>query len=689
VITHSRAKCADRLLGDNVAVSPYPHLLTPVTIGPVEVRNRVYLTAHHPGLSAPDPSAPGFFGPAPGTREYYLQRADGGIGLIIQGGTIVSRDSEYTGLWQMFSERAVDDWAPIVEAVHATGATMFCQLLHAGHHADKFGVYGGPKSSSSVPPVEGAVMGGVYFPLSVPVRAMTKDDIRATVDAFGTSARNAAAAGYRGIEVHASHSYLVEQFYSPFFNKRDDEYGGSLDNRLRFFWEVLAAIRDSTGGALALGARLICDELLVGGLGIEEMGEIAQRLDESGLVDFLDLDMGTYHSFDVMIAPWQLPDHWEMEHVTQVAALVRNVPRLGCPGRFHDPALGEALVSAGTLDLVGGTRGFFADPAIARKAAEGRASDIRPCIGLASCMGRGACVVNPSYAHPDWASSPLPAAVRRRVLVAGGGPAGLEAARVAADRGHHVTLYDAADALGGALRLMAAIPDREHVVTATEWWGRQLDRLGVEVVLGTSVTPAIVGETGADAVVVATGAEFDRTGATAFASDPIPGWDRPNVFTPDDVLTGRVDVGGRVIVLDEETTSSGHGVAEVLAERGASVQLVTRQLAVGAALTGGWQQSHVMRRLERFGITPTPNTHVREIGACTVTLFDVHTGRHWTVDDVDAVVLVTGRSSRNRLAEELARSAPDVELHLIGDARYPRDMATATAEGHEVGRELL
>ena len=665
----------------------FPHTFAPIALGPAAAPNRLYVTPHFPGLSMPDPTAPGFFGPAPVARDYYVERARGGVGLIIQGGTFVSPESDYTNLWQMFSDGCVDAWAPIVDAVQSEGTTMFVQLLHAGHHGDKRGLNGGPKSASNVPPIDGTGIGAGYAPLPVPVKPMSKADIRAAVADFARCTRHARAAGYRGVELHASHSYLNEQFYSPFFNKRTDEYGGSLDNRLRFTWEVLEAMREAADGTIAVGVRLICDEMLPGGLGRTEMTEIAQRLDESGLVDFLDLDVGTYHSFDVMIAPWELADSWEVEHIRPIAQAIRYVPRLWCPGRFHDPALAEDLIASGDADMVGGTRGFFADPEIARKAKDGRAEDIRPCIGLNTCMTIGACVVNPDHLALSVATSVVrPAEKPKRVLVAGGGPAGLEAARVAAIRGHRVVLYEAADQLGGAVRLMQAMPGREHVGSAVDWWARQLDDLGVKVHLGTPVATDVIDAESPDAVIVATGATFDRTGSTAFVSDPIPGFDRDFVHTPEAVLGGDFAVDGTVIVLDEETTSPGHGVAEVLAQRGARVELVTRQLAVGLALAGGWQHSHVMRRLHELGITARPNTYVRAIGDHTVTLYDVNTGEEWTVPDVAGVVLVTGRSSRNELAPALAARVDD--LHVIGDAFHPRTMADATRDGHRVGKEL-
>ena len=326
--------------------------------------------------------------------------------------------------------------------------------MHAGHHGDHAGLYGGPWSSSAVAPVEGVLLGAAYAPLPVPVKAMTVDDINTVVEAFELNAANARLAGYDGVELHGSHSYLVEQFYSPFYNQRSDEFGGSLDNRLRFVFEVLAALRRGIGADRAVGIRLNCDEMLPGGLGADDMGEIAARLDSSGLVDFVDLDIGTYHAMDTMIAPYQLGEHWEMDSIARVRPAVSRAAVLGCPGRFHDPGKAEALIVAGALDMVGGTRGFFADPEIARKAREGRAREIRPCIGLNGCSGRG-CVLN--GAHGDEITYGLdqltPAAPRRRVVVVGGGPAGMEAARIAAGRGHQVVLFEARECLGGALAI--------------------------------------------------------------------------------------------------------------------------------------------------------------------------------------------------------------------------------------------
>jgi 2,4-dienoyl-CoA reductase-like NADH-dependent reductase (Old Yellow Enzyme family)/thioredoxin reductase len=663
----------------------YPHLFEPIQIGSVTIPNRLFVTAHGPGYVVPDPTAPGFSLPAPNTADYYVERAKGGAGLIIQGGTVIHPTSEYPTLWQLFSDACVEAWTPIVDAVHAHGTKMFVQLMHAGHHGDHTGVHGGPWSASSVAPVEGMMLGMAYMPLPVPVKEMTVDDIATVIDAFELNARNARLAGYDGVELHGTHSYLVEQFYSPFYNKRADAYGGSLENRLRFMFEVLEALRRGIGDDRAVGVRLACDEMLPGGLDATQMRDIASRVDASGLADFVDLDIGTYHSMDVMIAPYQLGEHWEMDAIAKIRPAIATAAVLGCPGRFHDPAKAEALIASEQLDMVGGTRGFFADPEIGRKAREGRSREIRPCIGLNGCLG-GTCVLNPTHGlETTYGVDKLTTAKRgRKVVVVGGGPAGLEAARIAAMRGHDVVLFDAGPELGGALQLMKAVPGRAHVIEAATWWADRLSELGVKVHLATTAAVDDIVAESPDVVIVATGAAFDRTGATAYATDPIPGWDRDFVFTADDVLAGGLAPTGLTLVLEEEAPAAL--VAETLAARGTAVELVTRHPMVAHALAFSSQQLHEIRRLDALGVVMTPNTWVRDIGDHCVTLFHVVTDRARTVEDVAAVVMVTGRLARNDLALQLAGRVS--EVHTIGDALHPRSMGDATREGHHVAWDL-
>jgi 2,4-dienoyl-CoA reductase-like NADH-dependent reductase (Old Yellow Enzyme family) len=270
-----------------------------------------------------------------------------------------------------------------------------------------------------------------YVPLSVPVREMGLDDIEAVVEAFAQCTRNAAAAGYDGVELHASHSYLVEEFLSPFYNKRTDEYGGSVENRMRFMLECLGAMRGAAERSIAVGVRLNCDERLPGGLTTADMRVIAAAVDDSRLVDFIDLDLGTYHNYEYLIGPTQTGEHWQVPAIAEVRSAIRRAAVLGCPGLFHDPAKAEDLVASGVMDMVGGTRGFFAEPELARKAQEGHPERIRPCIGLNMCVGGSGCVMNPANGleFQFGVTKMRRTSTPRRAVIVGGGPAGLEAAR--------------------------------------------------------------------------------------------------------------------------------------------------------------------------------------------------------------------------------------------------------------------
>lgn len=668
----------------------FRHVFAPLNIGPVEVRNRFYMTPHGAGFVVPDPSEPGFNLPAPNTRAYYLERAAGGVGLIIQGGTIIDHASMTYGNWQLFSDNAVEAWTPIVSAVHDAGARMFVQLMQQGHHGDHGGNCGGPLSPSTVPPVEGEMVWTPFTPLTVPVKAMDHGDIRQVVESFGHCTRNAGRAGYDGVELHASHGYLVEQFLSPFYNKRQDDYGGSLENRMRFLMECLDAMRDALQPHMALGLRLNCAEDLPGGLTTDELAEIAHRIDASGVVDYFDLDVGTYHSFEMMIAPaLQTKPHWQLDQIRIVRGRIANALVLGCPGRLHDPTAAETLVANGELDMVGGTRGFFAEPAMAAKALAGRAADIRPCIGLNVCLAEDGCAMNPAKGREDdlGEATLTTATTRRRVVIVGGGPSGLEAARVAALRGHTVTLIEAQADVGGALRLMAQVPGREDVVAGARWWLRQLQDLEVTVRLNTVADRATVLAESPDVLVVAAGSVFDRSGATGFVSEPVTGWDQPHVIAPENVLGSPQSIrpGDRAVLVDEFGSAMSACVALALAAQGSSLTWVTRHPNVGHAI-GGLQWPAVWRSVRSHDIALRPNTYVRRIEAHTVALFDVYDGAEVELEDIDKVVMMTGRQPCRELVTEVSGSG--VEIHVVGDARFPRGMAAATEEGHRLGRAL-
>jgi 2,4-dienoyl-CoA reductase-like NADH-dependent reductase (Old Yellow Enzyme family)/thioredoxin reductase len=674
---------------------PYPHLFQPLRLGPVEVRNRLYMTAHGLGYARPDPDNPGFGLPSDRHAAYYAERARGGIALIVQEATVADPSGQGSAFGATvatvaaaFAPGCVPHFAKLADAVHAHGARIFLQLYHGGHHADPRWEPGGPRrpllSASDVPAVES---------YSIP-RAMNPAEIRSVIGGFAASARNMRDAGYDGVEIQGAHSALVEQFLSPFYNKRTDSYGGSAANRLRFALELLDAVREAAGPGLAVGMRLNTDELLPGGLSADDLAEIAARLDESGLVDFLDLDIGTMHTAPLMIAGSYVPPLPAEDFIAAIRPAIRRAAVLGCPGRMTDPAEADRLVREGAMDMVGAARAHIAEPAFTRLAEAGRIAEARICIACNHCLegvvGGVGCVINPATGRERaWgeASFARPAAAPgRRVVVVGGGPAGLEAARVAAMLGHRVTLIEREPALGGALRLMAALPGREATAAAAEWYERRLAELQVEIRRGTEATAETVLAERPDAVILATGARFEPTGSTGFIAEPIPGWDRPIVATPEAVLRDGRRARRRAVILDEEGQATAAGVAELLAAEGAAVELATRWQMVVHRLQAGGLFAWALARLYAAGVTLSPNTYIKAIGENRVTLYNIFSNEERVVEDVDLVVLVGSRRPQaGGLADALAGGVE--RLVVIGDAATPRTLAEAGYEGQRAARE--
>jgi 2,4-dienoyl-CoA reductase-like NADH-dependent reductase (Old Yellow Enzyme family)/thioredoxin reductase len=671
----------------------YPHLFEPIRIGAVEIRNRLYMTAHGLGYAVPDPEMPGYSIPSDRHIAYYEERARGGIGLIIQESTVPHPSSQGSAFGYQtatvaaaFAEKNIPHFARVADAVHRHGARLFIQLWHGGHHADPRWHPGGPRrpliSASDVPAVEA---------YSIP-RAASLEEIRSIIDGFAQSARNAKAAGYDGVEIQGAHSALIEQFLSPFYNKRQDAYGGSPENRLRFALELLEAVRGAVGPEMAVGFRLNTDELLPGGLGEEECADIVRRLDETGRVDFLDLDIGTMHTAPLMIAASFVPKLPAEDFIAAIRPAIKRAAMLGCPGRLVDPADAERLIAEGKMDMVGAARAHIAEPEFARWAKAGRPDKIRPCIACNHCLegilSGVACVINPATGREAaWGTQHIdPASTRKRVVVVGGGLAGMEAARIAALRGHEVRLMERHPRLGGALNLMAELPGRDVVAEVPRWYERELQALGVERQLNQEATAESILATHPDAVILATGARFERTGITGFIAESIPGWDRPFVYTPEQVLESKIDCGDRVVILDEEGQSTAVGLAEKLATEGAKVDIVTRWQLVAPRLQANGQFAWVLTRLYANGVTLRPNHYIKRIGDRTVTLFNIFSNEELEIEDISAVLLVGSKRPDGDLAGALRGRV--AELHVIGDAATPRTLFEAGYEAQTAARLL-
>ncbi len=635
----------------------HSHILQPITIGPRTLRCRVYVPAHQPGL-ADDGS--------PGARyiSYQRERARGGAAMQITGATPVIESELWprTKMLVNADDRIIPGYARLAEAVHLEGGTMLAQLAHPGPGNIEGDAFAASRTVSEM--------------TRQVARAATIDDIDGAVEAYRAAASRVAAGGLDGVEVMMAFGYLLTSFISPALNKRDDEYGGTLENRLRLPRRVLAAVRGEIGPDCILGIRLVADELYDGGLTIEDTPSIAAALVPHGRVDYVSVIVGNNLFRLPRVAHWppSPAPHGLFRHLARAVREAVDVP-VAAVGRVTTTELAEEILAAGDADLVGMVRAHIADPAVLVKARQGRSESIRPCVGVNFCMNELLaersirCVGNPLVGRegvPD--ESPL--ADGYRAVVIGGGVAGMEAARRLAMRGAAVSLFEREADLGGQVRWWSAAPSRIEVRRLLDWWAQDLDRLGVEIHLET--TAREVPE--ADLIVVA-------TGATPVSRD-LPGLRDSSIAAIP--LRAALESGcdGHVVVWDEMGRIDALLVAERLAGTADRVTLVTSCLHPGEDEGIVTLYPH-LRRLGETGVRIVERARPSRADGSTLMLTSPFGSIVDPLDDVDAVVSWHGSASTP------APTVPaGIETRVIGDARLPRRMQDAVAEGAELAWSL-
>lgn len=658
----------------------YPNVFSPIRIGPVEISNRFYISPH----AGPYPTAQG--GPSAAAHKYFSARMKDGCGLSILSLIIPERTKGIQP--RPHAKENVPAFRALADRIHADGGKVFGELWYWWGRAGPWAPLSPSAPSFGVSNVQGA-----NFEKTFTTREMTRSDIGRMIEAFRQSAENLRDAGFDGIEIHASHGALVEQFLSPYFNRRTDEYGGSLENRMRFLVEILQAVRQTVGDKMAVGVRLNCDELLTEGYDTEGAREFVRRLAAAGLADFFDLDVAIEPiQFHLGMPPVMVEPHVYRPYVEAVRGAAGDIPVLSVLGRTTSIAQAEAAIAAGVCDMVGAARALIAEPDLVKNAYEGNEELSRTCIACNACMAAlpeaaQSCAINPStWNELAWGEgSWTPAPHKSKVLVIGSGPAGLEAARVAAIRGHDVELIEARDALGGALSLWAELPGREFYMKAVEWWEREIRRLGVRVRLGETATVAGILAAQPDAVILATGARYSEVGRSLHRDQPITGYDRDFVYRPEQILLGQVSPKGRIVVLDGEGAHTGVGVAQMLALAGNEVELLTPNFSpVSQRVVSQNELVPMIQSLRTSGVKVTPATYIRRIDERSLTVYDVYSQEERTIEGVDAVILSTGRVSVNDLEMELDGRLPQV--FAVGDAAGVRMFTAAAYEGQKFAR---
>ncbi|HYF44570.1 MAG TPA: FAD-dependent oxidoreductase, partial [Acidimicrobiales bacterium] len=527
-----------------------------------------------------------------------------------------------------------------------------------------------------------------------PAVALGEAGIAEVVESFATSAANAATGGFDGIEVHGAHGYLIHEFLSPRTNLRDDRYGGSLENRMRFGAEVLAAVRAAVGRDVAVGLRLVGDEEQWDGSGLtaDDAAEIAAGYEAMGLVDFLHVSVGT--SGMGMVRTNYARPGLGVTAASTVKAAVSSTPVFAVH-RILDPDQAEAILAEGGADGICLVRALIADPDWVDKSATGRAEEIRRCTGSnQSCYGNllngmpVSCVQNPAVGREASLGSGTlaPAEVAKDVVVVGGGPAGLEAAWVAAARGHRVVLLERADELGGAIRLAQQLPGRAEMAAVADWRAGECERRGVDVRLGVDADVESILALSPDAVVVATGGRADKGVKAKYHPTPVPGWEQDFVIDHVDAIRRAVagELAGKVVVLDAVGHIEAIGLGELLGRQDVDVTVVTA-LAAPISLDPETQRAALPRAV-RAGMTWRPNTVLGAIGDHEVTLVDALSHAIDQVTGVDWVVIRTHGRPEDGLVAQLEGRVPEVVA--VGDAVAVRPADRAVWDGHQAGRAL-
>jgi 2,4-dienoyl-CoA reductase (NADPH2) len=649
----------------------YKYLWTPLQLGPVTARNRIVFSAHLTNYARNGK-------PTDQHAAYYEARAAGGAGLIItEEHSTHPTDWPYEKLIHGFHRDVIPGYRKITSAVHKHGVPIFAQINHNGGQAS---------SMFSRLPVWAP--SPVADPLFREVaKGITHAEIEEVIAGYALVAGHCAEGGFDGIELQCSHSSIVRGFLSPATNFRTDEYGGSLENRARILIEIVAAVRRVIGPTMALGVRLCGDELIEGGTTIDEAVEVAKLVEATGRVDYINTSIGVATASLFMIeASMHIPPGYAMFIPSAIRKAV-DLPVVGV-GRFKDPLQAERALAEGQCDLVGVVRGQIADPDFAAKSRAGATDDIRLCLSCnQECVGRMGlnrwlgCIENPRTGREsEWESN---GHVRlttkpKNVMVVGAGPAGLQAAIAAARNGHRVHVYEQKDAPGGQVRIAASVPNRAEFGDIIRNQMNECERLGVQFTFGVGVWPGLVSEKRPDHVIVATGSEPQR-----------PWWVAEDcqigVADCREVIEGGAEPFGDVVVIDELGFHHATSVAELLADRGCNVEVITPGMVVGQDLGITLDMENWWIRAIGKGIVQSTDLVPMNLTGRELTLLHHPTGENKTRTP-DWVVLATHASPVEWLYHELKIQGVSVER--VGDCVAPRRAHAAVVDGERAGSRL-
>ena len=645
----------------------FKRLLSPIDIGTLHLKNRMVMPAMGTGYAAEDGNA------TDRLIEYFVARAAGGAALLIVEATAVHPKGKiFKGQCGMFADRHIPGFQRLTQSVHNSGGKIVMQLAHGGRQTKSVLIGGQPLAPSPVP---------APALCTEPPKEMTVDDIQEVVSSFGEAALRAKEAGFDGVEIHGAHGYLINQFLSQNANQRTDGYGGSLINRARLAMETVSEVKKGVGSAFPVFFRLNGEDYIDGGSTINEAVEITPWLIQAG-ADVLHVSAGVYGS-DPPTIPLIGSERGCFIPLARAVKEVATVPVIAA-GRIKMPLLAEKVLEEGTADLISMGRALMADPDLPKKVKSHKLEEIRPCVGCGqACIERLlggikrvendpiSCVVNPVMGREkEWILHPAPQ--RKRILVIGGGPGGMQSAIAAAQRGHEVMLCEKRNELGGNLRFAAMVPGREEFAEFLDYLIGEINRLGLETNLNREVTPESIREISPDAVILATGASFQRV--------KVPGIDPERIFTVADIFTGKSNLSDRTVVLGAEQI--GLETALFLSNQEKRVTVIEEGDHFAPDM-GPIGRFDLLNSLKKQGVEVFKQASLIRVDNSQADVL-IKGKKHSTKGDFS--IVSAKQIVNDRLSKEIENAG--LPCHIVGDALQPRKALEAIEEGYGAGMKI-